>query len=173
MLNDVYNNNNDAEKIKKDFKNTPKLFTKEMYECDFNLFCLFKNKVMNDPSFVIPELFFEKYKLFKELNDENMLSLKNINELIEQKKNAMIQEEKEAMKKINECMRQNNLLRSGNTGNTNDERTMKQKIKDYNEFYEKHSTPKMKEQKKYYEEFLKKKQVGGFETLETTLSRQS
>jgi hypothetical protein len=48
--------------------------SKQVYENDLKLFNLFNNELNTNEKFVIPELFVEKYKLFKKLQNDNNLS---------------------------------------------------------------------------------------------------
>ena len=50
--------------------------SKEIYENDIILYSNFKQKIVND-TFIIPELFKEKFELFKKLDEENRLNWEN------------------------------------------------------------------------------------------------
>jgi hypothetical protein len=53
--------------------------SKRVYENDINLFNVFSENLVNDPNFVIPELFLDKFKLIKKLKEENNLSWESFN----------------------------------------------------------------------------------------------
>ena len=59
--------------------------SKQVYETDLKLFEMFTNEINKNPNFIIPELFINKYKIFKKLKLENDLSLESFN--LEYKKN--------------------------------------------------------------------------------------
>ena len=48
--------------------------SKQVYDNDLKLFHMFNNELNTNDKFVIPELFVEKYKLFKKLQNDNNLS---------------------------------------------------------------------------------------------------
>jgi hypothetical protein len=48
--------------------------SKEIYDNDIKLYSKFKENVSKDSAFIIPELFKEKFDLFKKLDEENKLS---------------------------------------------------------------------------------------------------
>jgi len=50
---------------------------KTEYDTNLKLYELFSNKLKEDDNFQIPKLFIDKYNLFKKLDDENRLELKN------------------------------------------------------------------------------------------------
>jgi len=51
--------------------------SKKVYENDIKLFDLFSKSKLNDTTFIIPELFYEKYIIFEKLTKENNLSWEN------------------------------------------------------------------------------------------------
>lgn len=51
--------------------------SKKVWETDLKLYSMFKESKMKDESFVIPELFVNKYNIFEELSNNNTLSLEN------------------------------------------------------------------------------------------------
>jgi hypothetical protein len=51
--------------------------SREIYENDIKLYTKFKQILINDPIFTIPELFKEKFNLFKKLDEENKLNWDN------------------------------------------------------------------------------------------------
>ena len=50
------------------------LESKQVYDNDIKLYNLFNTKIINEPNFIIPELFNDKYNIFKKLDLENRLS---------------------------------------------------------------------------------------------------
>lgn len=50
---------------------------KTEYDTNLKLYELFSNKIKENVNFQIPKLFIDKYNLFKKLDDENRLELKN------------------------------------------------------------------------------------------------
>ena len=51
--------------------------SKEIYENDIKLYSRFKQILINDPIFIIPELFKEKFDLLKKLDEEHKLNWEN------------------------------------------------------------------------------------------------
>lgn len=51
--------------------------SKEIYENDIKLYNKFKQELINIPNFIVPELFKEKFELFKKLDHENRLDWDN------------------------------------------------------------------------------------------------
>ena len=51
--------------------------SKEIYENDIKLYNKFKKELINIPNFIVPELFREKFELFKKLDNENRLDWDN------------------------------------------------------------------------------------------------
>lgn len=51
--------------------------SKEIYENDFKLYNKFKQELINNSNFIVPELFREKFELFKKLDNENRLDWDN------------------------------------------------------------------------------------------------
>jgi hypothetical protein len=51
--------------------------SKEIYENDIKLYNKFKQELINIPKFIVPELFREKFELFKKLDNENRLNWDN------------------------------------------------------------------------------------------------
>ena len=56
------------------YNNEKQLETKKIYEIDIELFKKFLDNQLNDPLFTIPDLFKEKFNVFKKLFDNNNLS---------------------------------------------------------------------------------------------------
>ena len=52
---------------------------KKQYDTDIKLYNMFKKNINEDKEFQIPELFQYKYDIFKNLDDQNKLSMKNFN----------------------------------------------------------------------------------------------
>ena len=50
------------------------LESKQVYDNDIKLYNLFNTKLINEPNFIIPELFNDKYNIFKKLDSEDRLS---------------------------------------------------------------------------------------------------
>jgi hypothetical protein len=48
-----------------------------IYECDLKLYNKFKEELLNNKDFIIPFMFEEKYKIFKNLDIENNISFEN------------------------------------------------------------------------------------------------
>lgn len=51
--------------------------SKEIYDNDIKLFNKFKKNIVDDSQFIIPELFKEKFIIFKKLENENILNWEN------------------------------------------------------------------------------------------------
>jgi len=71
---DIQRNINILNKYKKKI-----IESKQVYENDIKLFNLFTNNLNNDSNFIIPELFIDKYKIFKKLTLENNVSWDSFN----------------------------------------------------------------------------------------------
>ncbi len=59
--------------------------SKHVYSVDIELYNKFKKLKLEDDSFIIPEMFIDKYNLMHELEKENKLCWENFNELYEPK----------------------------------------------------------------------------------------
>ena len=71
----------EKEKIELEKKKEKILEKKKEYEYNIKLYNQFKKNIENDKNFEIPELFKEKFKLIKNLDEMNELNLQNYNKL--------------------------------------------------------------------------------------------